>query len=497
MSKDTTSQFRAVVEMPAWELSRQIHAKTLSCREVMEAYLDHIDRVNPKVNALVALQDREKLTRQAMEKDAALASGKSDGWMHGFPQAIKDLEETAGITTTYGSPIFRNNVPQSDNLTVRRMKKAGSIVIGKANTPEFGLGSHTYNTVYGATANPYDTTRSAGGSSGGTACAVATRMQAVADGSDFMGSLRNPAGWCNIYGYRPSWGCVPSPALELYMNQFAVRGPMARTVPDLALLLATLAGYDIDIPASLERDAAFTGLTPENVRDRLTADHKGKKVAWLGDWGGYLPMEEGVLSLCEKALKTFASFGVSVEPIDPPIDPRFFWDEIWLPLRHFGVVHMKPLYDDPEKRKLLKPEAIFEYEGSLKYDAQAIYAASEKRSAWYRTLVKLFERYDYLAVPTAQVFAFDKTLDWPKEVAGRKMDTYHRWMEIVTHWTMSGSPVVAVPAGFNPAGLSMGIQIIGKPRGDFDLLRLARAWECAGDWLDAHRPGLLEKQGGQ
>ena len=491
MSKNIASEARTIVEMPAWELSRQIHAKTISCAEVMEAYLDHIDRVNPKVNALVALQDREKLMRQAREKDAALAAGKSDGWMHGFPQAIKDLEETEGIPTTYGSPIFKNNVPQSDNLTVRRIKKAGAVVIGKANTPEFGLGSHTYNTVYGATANPYDVTRSAGGSSGGTACALAMHMQAVADGSDFMGSLRNPAGWCNVYGYRPSWGCVPSPSLELFMNQFAVRGPMGRTVPDLALLLATLAGYDIDIPASLERDAALAKLTPENVCDGLNADHKGRKVAWLGDWNGYLPMEAGVLSLCEDALKTFSSLGVSVESIDPPLDPRVFWEEIWLPLRHFGAVYLKPLYDDPEKRKLMKPEAVYEYEGSLKYDAQAIYAASEKRSAWYRTLVKLFGKYDYLAVPTAQVFAFDRTMTWPKEIAGRKMDTYHRWMEVVTHWTMAGLPVVAVPAGFNPAGLSMGIQIVGRPRGDFDLLRLAWAWERAGHRVDARRPGLL------
>lgn len=490
MSEKVSSGF--IVEMPAWELSLRIHSKEISCAEVMEAYLNHIDRVNPKVNAVVALQDRETLMRQAREKDAALASGKTDGWMHGFPQAVKDLEETKGIVTTYGSPIFKNNVPPSDNLTVRRLKKAGSIIIGKTNTPEFGLGSHTYNPVYGATGNPYDTSRSSGGSSGGAACALAMRMQAVADGSDFMGSLRNPAGWCNVYGYRPSWGCVPSPALELFMNQFAMRGPMARTVSDLALLLATLAEPDVEIPASLDRDPALTALTPENVRDRLKADHKGKKVAWIGNWGGYLPMEDGVLALCEEALKTFGTFGVSVESITPPVDPQSFWDEVWLPLRHFGGIYMRPLYDDPEKRKLMKPEAVFEYEGSGKYDARAIYAASEKRSAWYKTVVKLFEKYDYLAVPTAQVFAFDKTMHWPKEVAGRKMDTYHRWMEVVTHWTMSGSPVVAVPAGFNAAGLSMGIQIIGRPRGDFDLLRLAHAWECAGDWL-ARRPAALDE----
>lgn len=483
--------FASIVDMPGWELSKQIHAGKISCVEVMKAYLEQIEKVNPKVNAIVALQDREKLLGQAKEKDASLASGKSDGWMHGFPQAVKDLEETKGIPTTYGSPIFKNNVPPDDNLTVRRLKQAGSIIIGKTNTPEFGFGSQTYNPVYGATGNPYDTALSAGGSSGGAACALATRMQAVADGSDFMGSLRNPAGWCNVYGYRPSWGCVPSPALELFMNQFAVRGPMARTVPDLALLLATLAGYDPEVPASLDRDPDLAALTPENVHDRLKTEHKGKKVAWLGDWGGYLPMEAGVLDLCDEALKTFDSIGISVERIAPPVDPLAFWKEVWLPLRHFGSVHLKPLYEDPEKRKLLKPEAVFEFEGSLKYDAQAIYAAGEKRSAWYKTVLKLFEKYDYLATPTAQVFPFDKNIHWPKKIEGRSMDTYHRWMEVVTHWTMSGSPVAAVPAGFNADGLSMGIQIVGRPRGDFDLLRLAYAWEGAEDRVEARRPKLL------
>jgi len=210
----------------------------------MSAYLDHIDKVNPRVNAIVALQDRDTLMRQAAEKDGLIASGRSDGWMHGFPQAIKDLEETKGIVTTYACRVFKDFVPSFDSHMVSRMKAAGAIVIGKTNTPEWGFGSQTYNEVYGATGNPYDHSRISGGSSGGAACSLAMRLQPVADGSDFMGSLRNPAGYCNVYGYRPSWGRVPSAAFELFMNTFAVRGPMARNVADLALLLGTLAGYD-------------------------------------------------------------------------------------------------------------------------------------------------------------------------------------------------------------------------------------------------------------
>ena len=490
MSRSTSSG--SIVEMPAWELSKEIHSREVSCREVMDAYLNHIDRVNPKVNAIVALQDRGGLMRQAEEKDKALARGRSDGWMHGFPQAIKDLEDTEGIVSSYGSPILKNYVPQKDSNMVARMKAAGSIVIGKTNTPEWGYGSQTYNEVYGPTGNPYDPEKTSGGSSGGTACAVSLRMQAVADGSDYMGSLRNPAGWCNIYGYRPSWGRIPSPGLDLYLNSCAMRGPMARTVADLALLLSTQSGYDVNVPASLEDDPDLKSLTPCNVHDRLKADMKGKKVAWLGNWDGYLPMEKGVLELCEKALATFPSFGVTVESIKPPYDPQKFWDEIWLPFRHFSAVLLKVHYEDPEKRKLLKPEAVFEYENSADYSARDLYQASVKRSDWYRALLEVYEKYDYVAVPTAQVFPFEKTLHWPKEVDGRKMDTYHRWMEVVTHWTMSGNPVVAVPAGFNDAGLSMGIQIVGKQRGDFDLLQFAYAYETANDWVNARRPKILD-----
>jgi len=246
------------------------------------------------------------------------------------------------------------------------------------------------------------------------------------------------------------------------------------------------------IPLSLSDDSNLLSLTPCNVHDRLKANVKGKKVAWLGDWGGYLPMEAGVLDVCEKALKTLPSFGVAVEKIAPPYDPAILWNDVWLPMRHFASQFLKGLYDDPAKRALLKPEAIFEYEGGQKYSAQDIYFASQKRSEWFLALLKVFETYDYVAVPTAQVFPYEKTIHWPKEIAGKKMDTYHRWMEVVTHWTLSGSPIVAVPAGFNDGGLPMGIQFIGKPRGDFDLLQFAHAYETHNDWVNTHKPKYLD-----
>ena len=458
----------------------------------MQAYLDHINRVNPKVNAIVALQDSDCLLSQAEEKDRELASGKSCGWMHGFPQAVKDLEDTKGILTTHGSPIFKNNIPSSDSDIVTNMKEAGSIIIGKTNTPEWGYGSQTYNEVYGATANPYNTDLTCGGSSGGAACALSMRMQAVADGSDCMGSLRNPAGWCNVYGFRPSWGRVPTPALDLFLNSCVIKGPMARTVSDLALLLGTLSGRDERVPSSIEDDHNLKTLSVDNVQERLRSDMRGKRVAWLGDWEGYLPMESGVLPLCEKALEKFSLFGATAEPIKVPYNPEVLWNEIWLPFRHLSTMVIQPHYENPETRKLLKPEAIFEYEGSAACTMREMYNSSVKRSEWYKAMLKVFETYDYIAVPTAQLFPFDKNIHWPKEVAGKKMDTYHRWMEVVTPWTLSGNPVVAIPAGFNDAGLSMGLQLIGRPRSDFDLLKFAYAYEGVCDLVNEHRPEILK-----
>jgi amidase len=471
--------------MPAYRLSAAIHLKEVSCREVMTAYLDHIDRVNPKVNAIVARRERSALLAEAAEKDAQLASGQSSGWMHGMPQAPKDLAATKGIVTTFGSPIFRNHIPQADAFMVERMRRAGAIFIGKTNTPEFGLGSQTYNTVYGPTRNPYDPSKTCGGSSGGAATSLALRMLPVADGSDFAGSLRNPAAFCNVYGFRPSEGRVPyGPTGEVFVQQLGYEGAMGRTVKDIAMLLSVQSGYDARAPLSLKED-------PQTFIAPLEADHKGRRIAWLGDWNGYLAMEPGILDLCGSGLATLRSIGCEVDETRVPFSPERLW-RTFLVHRHFLAGGGLAAFEaDPAKRALLKPEARWEVEGMRKLSAADIYSASADRSAWYQTVLAVFERYDAIAVPTAQVFPFDVDTHWPTHIAGRPMDTYHRWMEVALPWTLSGCPVVNVPVGFNQAGLPMGMQLIGRPTGDLDVLRLAHAYEAARDPAGTRLPRLI------
>src|SRR5580704_3804844 len=275
-----------IVTLDATALAAAIHTLKLSCVEVMTAYLDHIAVLNPKVNAIVALQDRADLLSQARERDKQLARGESMGPLHGFPHAVKDLQPVKGIRTTMGSPILKDFVPAADSVMVERTRKAGAIFIGKTNTPEFGLGSHTFNPVYGITRNAYDQSRSAGGSSGGAAVALALRMLPLADGSDYAGSLRNPAGWNNVFGFRTSFGRVPADGRDAFMLPMGVLGPMARSVPDLAMLLAVQAGYDARVPLSIAGDgAAFLG--------PLERDLKGTRIAWTGDYKGYMPYERG------------------------------------------------------------------------------------------------------------------------------------------------------------------------------------------------------------
>lgn len=481
-----------IVMLSARALSQATHGGEVSCRQVMAAYLAHIARVNPGSNAIVALRDEAALMAEAAAAAEALAAGRSAGWMHGMPQAPKDLAMTRGIRTTFGSPIYKDNVPASDGVVVERARRAGAILIGKTNTPEFGLGSQTFNPVYGATLNPYDATRTAGGSSGGAAAALALRMLPVADGSDFGGSLRNPAGYCNVFGFRPSAGRVPyGPTPELFLPQLGCEGPMARTVADLALLLATQAGPDARTPQALPADPVLASLTPANVADVLRADLTGKRVAWLGDWGGYLPMEDGILPLCEQALRFFPDFGVSVETIGAPYPPDKIW-QVWLTHRHFLVGNARmALYRNPATRAQLKPEAIWEIEGALNLTASDLYTASTERSAWYNALQRTFATFDYVAVPSAQVFPFDVKQPWPKSIAGRQMDTYHRWMEVMVAWTLSGSPVISVPVGFSAEGLPMGMQLIGRPRDDVGVLQLAAAYEQARDWVGSRLPPAI------
>lgn len=473
-----------IVALDAVALSRAIAARQLSCREVMQAYLAQIDRFNPQVNAIVSRQDPDDLLRQAQVCDDELSQGRSRGWMHGFPLAPKDLANTAGIVTTQGSPLLRGQVPATDAIVVERMRRQGALLVGKTNTPEFGLGSHTYNTVFGTTRNAFDPSRSAGGSSGGAAVSLALNMLPVADGSDMMGSLRNPAGWNNVFGLRPSWGRVPhGPAQEVYVQQLSTEGPMARTVSDLAMLLSVQAGFDARSPLSIAED-------PAQFTRPLQRDFRGVRIGWLGDFGGYLATEPGVMALCRDALRHFDSLGGSVEEVLPDYAPERLW-RTWLTLRAFLVANLLAgPHGHEATRAQMKPEAVWEVEQGLTLSAAQVWQASVDRTAWYQALGALFQRFDYLVLPSAQVFPFDAQTAWPKAIAGRPMDTYHRWMEVVIGPTLAGLPAAAVPAGFSPAGLPMGLQIIGPAHADLAVLQLAYAWEQATGFTQRRSPLL-------
>ncbi|MBC8055843.1 MAG: amidase, partial [Rhizobiales bacterium] len=334
-------------ELSATALSAAIHRKSVSCREVMNAYLARIAEMNPAHNALVSLRDGDALLREADACDTELARGRSRGWMHGMPQAIKDIAPVAGLPNTMGSPLLREALPREDGLLAKRMKAAGCIVIGKSNTPEFGLGSHTFNEVFGVTRNAFDVSKSAGGSSGGAAVALAMRMLPVADGSDFMGSLRNPAGWNNVFGLRPSLGRVPLwPAADVWVTQLGTEGPMGRSVEDVALLLDVQAGPDARVPLSLAAHVSFA--------DGLEAvESASARVGWLGDLSGHLAIEVGIVDVCEEALMRLEALGCRVEPTALGYSPDAVW-QAWLVWRRWLVAaRIAPHLANPSNRMLI------------------------------------------------------------------------------------------------------------------------------------------------
>lgn len=470
-----------ICRLSAGDLVAGIRSRKLSVKEVVGAFLDRIEKVNPRVNAVVSMRDRGDILREAEAADGLLAGNpEKAGSLFGLPVAIKDLAQTRGLRTTFGSPVFAGFVPDQDEFFVARMRAAGAIVVGKTNVPEFGLGSNTYNPVFGATLNAFDPRWTAGGSSGGAAVALALDMLPVADGSDFGGSLRNPGAYNNVYGFRPSQGLVPGgPGLEVFHAQMGVEGPMGRTVRDMALLLDVQAGHDPRAPLSLEGNGDFlAGLgTPAD----------GARIAWLGDLG-VLPMQAGVLALCGEALGRFEAAGFAVEPFVPDFDFEALWQAFVVLRQSTSGCALKVLADDPARRPLLKPEAIWEAEGAAKLTAPEIHAAALVRSAWHRAALALFERFDFLAVPTAQVFPFAVETHWPAEIAGRTMDSYHRWMQVSSPATMAGCPAVNVPAGFDAEGRPMGLQLIGRPRGDLAVLRAAAAYEAVLPWTAGAGP---------
>lgn len=473
-----------IVMMDATSLSEAIRSRKLSCVEVMSAYLSHIADLNPKVNAIINMRSSSILMEEAQRRDQELAKGIYHGVLHGFPFAIKDLESVKGMKMSMGSPILKDFVPTEDGLVPERIKNSGAIIIGKTNTPEFGLGSHTYNSVHGRTLNAYNQKVCAGGSSGGAAVGVALRMLPVADGSDYGGSLRNPAGWNNIYSLRPSFGRVPLTTGNLWLPSIAVHGPIARNINDLTMLLGVLLGEDLRSPLSLDSNLDLSA-------DALNRDMKGIKVGWLGDLNSYLPFEKGVLAHCKEALKTCENMGCIVEETEP----IFEFEKVWNAFKTIrawqtGSILLK-FYQDPKNRKLLKPEAIYEVESGAKLSAFDISDAGVIRAEWYTAFSKLFEKYDYLVLPTAQLYPFDVNMDWPKEIDGHTMKTYHEWMKVECLISMTGCPVLTVPAGVTKTGKPMGLQIIAPNHHEVACLQFGNAYEKVTEWGEKYLPDLL------
>ena len=449
----------------ARELGARIARREVSPVEVMRAVLGRIDALNGPVNAIVSLRDREALMGEARLAEAMAP----EGWLHGVPVAIKDLVDVRGLRSTRGSAILKDHVPVVDDGLARRLRAAGAIVIGKTNVPAFGLGSHTVNPVFGATRNPYDLSRSAGGSSGGAGVALALRMLPVADGSDMMGSLRNPAAWNNVYGFRPTAGLVPGEARDgVVQHRLSTDGPMARDIDDLEALLATLS------------DGAYrpgSGKLPRNPR-----------IGWLGDWGGAYPMEEGLLAQSEAALSVMEGLGWAVEPVAPPFPAAALW-EAWVILRQFAVaMSLGPHWRDEAQQALLPAQAKWEITHGFARKVAEVEWAAETRLAWRAAAREMLSRFDAVILPSTQVWPFVVEAGFPEAIGGRAMDSYHRWMEVVVPASLGGLPALALPAGFGAEGLPAGVQMIGAPGADGVLLALGQAYHAATDWPGRRPP---------
>lgn len=459
----------------ATNLAARLQSRDISAVEVLKAHLEQIERVNPSVNAICTLA-----ADQAMETARKLDDGPVSGPLHGVPVGIKDLSPTMGIRTTFGSPIFENWVPDYDSLPVERLKKAGAVVIGKTNTPEFGAGSQTFNPVFGPTLNPYDVTKTCGGSSGGSAVALACGMVPLATGSDLGGSLRNPAAWCNIVGFRTSIGRVPSYPNSLGFNSFSVQGPMGRTVDDVALQLSVLAGPDARVPGCLPEPG-------KTFAADLNRSFKGVRVAWSPDLGGY-PVDVQITRALEKQREVFTDLGCIVEEASPDLSDA---DEIFHVFRayKFASDYRRHLEEHPEK---LKQTVVWNIEQGLALTAMDLADAEIKRTQLHGRVAEFFGKYDFLLCPVTSVPPFSIEQEYVTEVNGRKLDNYIQWMATCYAITVTDHPAISAPAGFTDEGLPVGLQIVGGYRQDFSVLQMAKAFESATQF-GRTRPSVLSQ----
>jgi amidase len=450
----------------ATELRHLIVRREVSSREVLDAHLQQIERVNSQVNAIVTL-DVERAVQWSIEADEHQANGGELGVLHGLPIVHKDLFSTAGMLTTFGSPIYKDHIPDSDELIIQRLRAAGAISIGKSNTPEFGAGSQTFNEVFGATRNPYDLQKTCGGSSGGAAVALATRMVPIADGSDMGGSLRNPASFCNVVGFRPSTGRVPTWPSDNAWFSFGVQGPMARTVQDVSLMLAAIAGPDQRVPLSITESS-------EQFLGSLEIDLKGKRVAFAPTLGG-LPVCREVVRVIEQQRRVFIDMGCEVVDACLDFDKA---DEVFKILRAFRfAMKFGGLADQyPEQ---MKDTVLWNISEGRKLSGEDIANAQRWRTELFSRTADFFGQFDFLVGPVTQVAAFDIEDQFVSEIEGTAFTSYIDWMQSCYLVTATGMPAISVPAGFTASGLPVGVQIIGGYRRDLDVLKIANAFELA------------------
>ena len=459
--------------LTAVELSRRLRARELSARDVMAAHLARIERINPKVNAIVTLL-AEQGTELAAAADERLARGEDVGLLHGLPIAHKDLVETKGIRTTFGSPIYKHHVPERDELIVQRLKNAGAITIGKTNTPEFGAGSHTYNEVFGETLNPYDTTKTCGGSSGGAAVALACGMLPLADGSDMGGSLRNPANFCNVVGFRTSPGRVPVWPAEVGWFPISVQGPMARTVEDAALMLAAIAGPDPRSPIAIAEPGDL-------FASSLQRDFRGVKISWSRDFGG-LPVDPNVSAVIDSQRGTFASLGCQLVDGEPDFRDADEIFKVWRAWRF--ELKFSQLIET--HRDQIKETIIWNAEEGQKLSGPQLARAEAKRTALYHRVREFMDEYEFMIYPVSQVPPFDIQQRYVEEINGQRLDTYIDWMKSCYYITVTGLPAISVPCGFTDGGLPVGVQIVGRHHDDLGVLQLAYAFQQATECWKKH-----------
>lgn len=465
--------------MPATELVSRMRRGQVSAREVMRAHLAQIERINPQVNAVVTLV-ADAAMAAAARADEDFARKRPLGSLHGLPIAHKDLVDTAGIRTTRGSPFFRDNVPSKDAEIVARIKRAGAITLGKTNTPEFGAGSHTFNTVFGATKNPYDLTKTCGGSSGGAAVSLACGMMPIADGSDTGGSLRNPAAWCNVVGFRPSPGRVATDASS--WSPLSVSGPMARNVADVALFLSAIAGPTSRNPLAISEDGS-------RFAAKLGRDFKGVRVAWNKGLGG-VPFEPEIKRVVDANRSAFESLGCIVEEAEPDFAGV---DEAFATLRHLSY-HSSYAAMARERPDWIKDTIKWEIAEAERQTAADVARALVRQSRMYAQGSEFFERYEYFVLPVTQLAPFDVTIAYPTQVAGEPMSTYIDWMRSCWYITFMANPAISVPGGFTASGLPVGLQIVGRHRNEWSVLQIAHAFEQATKYA-ARRPAIVQGTG--